>query len=206
LNPEYVTRDFFMSKNLFLDAAYWQERYRSSDTGWDLGAVSPPLKAYIDRLEDRDLRILIPGAGNAYEAEYLVQLGFKHVHVIDLAVDPLVGLKDRYPQFPESHLHVGDFFAFKGEYDLILEQTLFCAIDPRLREDYARKCSALLSDGGQLCGLLFNRTFDAAPPFGGKKEEYELLFAPYFSTVLMEECMNSIPARAGTELFVQLTK
>ncbi len=195
-----------MSKKLDLNAAYWQDRYRSSDTGWDLGVVSPPLKAYIDRLEDKELRILIPGAGNAYEAEYLFRLGFKHVHVIDFAVEPLVGLKNRCPQFPESQLHVGDFFELEGQFDLILEQTLFCAIDPILREDYARKSAALLSDNGQLCGLLFNRFFDAGPPFGGKKEEYEVLFAPYFSSIQMEECVNSIPARTGSELFIQLTK
>ena len=195
-----------MSEHSFLSAAYWQERYHTTNTSWDLGAVSPPLKAYIDQLEDKELRILIPGAGHAYEAEYLLQRGFRNVHVIDFAVAPLLALKDRCPAFPESHLHVGDFFAFEGEFDLILEQTLFCAIDPSLREDYARKSAALLSEGGRLSGLLFNRSFDAGPPFGGKKEDYEVLFAPYFSAVLMEECKNSIPARAGTELFIQLTK
>ena len=195
-----------MSEHSFLSAAYWQERYRTIDTGWDLGAVSPPLKAFIDQLEDKGLRILIPGAGSAYEAEYLFRQGFSNVHVIDLAPEPLVSFKNRCPEYPETHLHVGDFFSFEGEFDLILEQTLFCAIDPSLREDYARKSAALLSDGGQLCGLLFNRSFEVGPPFGGKKEEYEVLFAPYFSAVRMEECTNSISARAGTELFVQLTK
>ena len=206
MDPEHTTRDFFMSEHSFLSAAYWQDRYHSADTGWDLGAVSPPLKAYIDHLEDKDLRILIPGAGHAYEAEYLFRLGFTNVHVIDLAPEPLVTLKNRCPEFPENHLHVGDFFAFEGEYDLILEQTLFCAIDPSLRDDYARKSAELLADGGKLCGLLFNRSFEAGPPFGGKKEEYEVLFAPYFSTIQLEVCTNSIAARAGTELFIQMTK
>ena len=195
-----------MSEHSFLSASYWQERYRSTDTAWDLGAVSPPLKAYIDLLQDKKLRILIPGAGYAHEAEYLFRQGFSDVHVIDLAPDPLVSLKNRCPEFPETNLHVGDFFAFEGEFDLILEQTMFCAIDPSLRDDYARKCSELLAEGGKLCGLLFNRSFDGGPPFGGKKEEYEVLFAPYFLTIQMEECTNSIPARAGTELFIQLTK
>ena len=56
---------------------YWTERYANNQTGWDFGYVSAPLKEYFDQLTDRSLRILIPGAGNAYEAEYLWSLGFR---------------------------------------------------------------------------------------------------------------------------------
>jgi len=195
-----------MTEHSILDAAYWSNRYQSNETGWDLGAVSPPLKAFIDRLPNKEIRILIPGAGRAYEAEYLCLQGFTNVHVIDFVAKPLVELKNRCPQFPENQMHVGDFFDFIGQFDLILEQTLFCALDPSLRYDYAQKCSELLKEGGFIAGLLFNRTFDSGPPFGGNKEEYLTVFSPYFSKIQMEECYNSLPARAGTELFVILRK
>jgi len=32
------------------------------------------------------------------------------------------------------------------------------------------------------------------------------IFKPFFSVVSMEPCYNSIGPRAGTELFIQLTK
>lgn len=54
-----------MSETL-LDAHYWNERYQNSATGWDIGAVSTPLKEYIDQLDSKEIRILIPGCGNAY--------------------------------------------------------------------------------------------------------------------------------------------
>lgn len=206
MDPEHFTRDFFMTEHSFLSANYWQQRYQSNETGWDLGAVSPPLKAYMDQLTNKNSRILIPGAGKAYEAEYLFLNGFTQVHVIDFAAEPLVELKNRCPGFPENQLHVGDFFDLNGEFDLILEQTLFCALDPNLRNNYAEKCASLLSDEGVLAGLLFNREFESGPPFGGKKEEYAVLFAPYFSKIQMEECYNSLPARAGSELFIILRK
>jgi hypothetical protein len=38
----------------------------------------------------------------------------------------------------------------------------------------------LLNDHGILAGLLFNRSFDVSPPFGGSKEEYEKLFSGAF--------------------------
>lgn len=195
-----------MTKHSNLDAEYWGNRYHSNETGWDLGSVSPPLKAFIDQLPNKEIRVLIPGAGRAYEAEYLFMNGFMNVHVIDFCAEPLVQLKNRCPWFPENHLHVGDFFDFTAEFDLILEQTLFCALDPRLRNEYAQKCASLLTDGGVLAGLLFNRSFESGPPFGGNREEYITLFTPYFSLIKMEQCYNSFPARAGSELFIHLRK
>jgi SAM-dependent methyltransferase len=195
-----------MTEHSNLDAEYWGNRYHSNETGWDLGAVSPPLKAFIDQLPNKEIRILIPGAGRAYEAEYLFLQGFANVHVIDFCAEPLVELKNRCPWFPENQLHIGDFFDFTMEFDLILEQTLFCALDPSLRDNYAKKCAELLSKEGVLVGLLFNRDFESGPPFGGNREEYESLFTRYFSELQMEECSNSVPARSGTELFVILLK
>mgnify|MGYP000899644145 FL=1 len=57
---------------------YWSKRYLKNQTGWDIGAPSRPIKTYIDQLDNRDLKILIPGAGNSYEAEYLLKQGFKN--------------------------------------------------------------------------------------------------------------------------------
>jgi len=53
------------------DELFWSSKYQEGQTGWDMGEVSPPIKAYIDQLTNKDLSILIPGAGNAYEAAYL---------------------------------------------------------------------------------------------------------------------------------------
>ena len=39
----------------------WDHRYLKNAIGWDLGEVSPPLKNYFDQLEDKELKILIPG-------------------------------------------------------------------------------------------------------------------------------------------------
>ena len=36
-----------------LDRTYWETRYRSDETGWDLGGPSTPLKEYIDQLTDK---------------------------------------------------------------------------------------------------------------------------------------------------------
>jgi SAM-dependent methyltransferase len=187
-----------------LDKEFWSKRYQEDQTGWDIGFCSTPLQEYFDQLTNRQLHILIPGAGYAHEANYLHQLGFTNVQVIDLAQEPLTHLVDICPDFPKENLLLGDFFEHQGQYDLIVEQTFFCAIDPSLREAYVKKMKSLLKSTGKLVGVLFNRDFEGGPPFGGCAEDYRTLFSQYFNSVSIELCYNSIEQRQGSEVFIQV--
>jgi len=187
-----------------LNKTYWQQRYEARNTGWDMGMVSPPLSAYIDQLTEKDLNILLPGAGMGYEAVYLAESGFEALTVLDIAPFPLESLKKRLPaSFRAENLVETDFFDFEaGPFDLILEHTFFCALPPELRPQYARKMNTLLRPGGKLAGLFFDFPLTPkGPPFGGSKEEYAQLFAPYFHIRVLERATNSIPPRQGSELF-----
>ena len=184
--------------------AFWNH---SGETGWDIGQVSTPIKEYIDQLSDKNLKILIPGGGNSYEAEYLFEKGFNNVFVVDISSIPLKNLTERLPSFPKENLLHADFFELEDTFDLILEQTFFCALDPSLREAYTDKMHQLLKPDGKLVGLLFNIPLnDDKPPFGGNKDEYEKLFSEKFKIEKMETAYNSIPPRAGNELFFKLRK
>lgn len=189
-----------------LSKEFWDERYQMSATGWNVGQITQPLKDYVDQLEDNSLRILIPGCGNSYEAEYLHQLGFGNVHVIDISELPLINFQQRVPSFPSAHLHFEDFFQHQGAYDLILEQTFFCAIDPALRDDYVRKMAELLVPGGKLVGVLFDKVPNDPPPYGGDEAEYRARFEPHFAAVKIERCYNSIAPRMDRELFILVQK
>lgn len=191
----------------FLTGDYWTSRYTNAMTGWDLGKVSPPLKRMIDEQDDKSIKILIPGAGNAHEAEYLHRQGFKNVYVCDISAVPLQNLADRCPDFPQAHLLHLDFFELKGAFDLILEQTFFCAINPEMRPAYAKQISTLLNEGGQLRGVMFNVNFPfVGPPFGGNVEAYTELFDQYFDQVSFKNCRDSVGPRLGNEVEVNLIK
>lgn len=186
---------------------YWEQRYREKQTGWDLGSISRPLKEYFDQLENKDLKILIPGCGNAYEAEYLWRKGFKNVYLLDLAHSPLKRFEENNPDFPKDQLIHGDFFKHEGTFDLIIEQTFFCAIDPQLRQAYAEKSKDLLKVGGKLVGLFWSVELNTEhPPYGGSKEEYIEYFEKDFEILQLEDAYNSIAPRAGRELFAILRK
>jgi thiopurine S-methyltransferase len=181
---------------------YWQERYLNHQTGWDLKIPSPPLKAYIDQLENKCQKILIPGAGNAHEAEYLFINGFENVFVADIAKTPLENLKHRIPDFPVERLLNIDFFDINQKFDLILEQTFFCALMPHKRVAYANKMKDLLYNNAKLVGVLFDFPLTkTGPPFGGSIDEYKTYFSKLFNLDILERCNNSHQDRQGKELF-----
>jgi len=193
-----------------IDQLYWEHRYKNSQTGWDIGYASPALTNYINQLESKNLRILIPGCGNAYEAEFLLENQFENITLIDIARPLVEQIEQKFAHsIAQNKLKVlhTDFFEHNGEYDLILEQTFFCAIPPQKRLGYAKKMHELLTPSGKLSGLLFDMPMlGEEPPFGGNRDEYMELFAPYFQIQTLEPCTNSIKPRAGRELFFVLRK
>lgn len=192
---------------IVLNENFWTNRYQKNETGWDLGDISTPLKNYFDQLTNKEIAILIPGAGNAHEAEYLFKKGFTNITIIDISPEPLKNIKERISGFPIENLLLGDFFEHTKKYDLIVEQTFFCAIDPSLRKKYATKMHALLNEKGKLAGVLFNDLMNAdQPPFGGNKEEYIPYFESYFSFKTFAPCYNSIKPRSNRELFIIFQK
>ncbi len=191
-----------------LDEQYWSNRYQAHTDIWDLKNVSTPLKEYFDQLIDKNISILIPGCGNAYEAEYFLQLGFTNITLIDISPIPVKNLQEKFAVHLNKEIKIilGDFFALNQSFDLIVEQTFFCAIDPSLRQKYKDKMYELLKVGGKLVGVMFNCAFEAGPPFGGSIEEYKLLFSQKFAIKTLKTCYNSIEKRSGNEVFIILQK
>jgi SAM-dependent methyltransferase len=196
-----------MQPQILLNENYWNNRYLENQTGWDLQQVSPPIKNYIDQLRDTSKSILIPGCGNAHEAEYLAQQGFTKITLIDIAPALVASLQQKLQHYPQINIIQGNFFEHAGSYDIILEQTFFCALHPTLRQQYVAKMHQLLHNNGKLVGVLFDTVFEKEePPFGGNAAQYKLLFEPYFTLQQFESCYNSYSKRQGTELFVILQK
>ena len=189
-----------------LDAAYWDAQWKSNTIGWDLGMPAPPLVSLIDSIENKSVKILIPGCGNAYEADYLVSKGFKNITLIDISETACAILKVKFLNQSAVRVLCEDFFKLEDKFDVIIEQTFFCALPPIMRQRYVWKMHSLLNDHGILAGLLFNRQFDVSPPFGGSLEEYEKLFQTAFHIDQLSKANNSVTPRANTELFFSFVK
>ena len=94
------------------EQSYWSQRYLDGHTGWNIGYPSTPIKTYVDQLDNKDISILIPGAGNAYEAEYLWEKGFRNVDVLDIASHSHGKFQAKKSKLSQrSIVHGGFFFA-----------------------------------------------------------------------------------------------
>ena len=190
-----------------LSAESWEERYRQGYTGWDLGRISGAMKVIIDRLAKKDARILVPGAGNGFEVAYLWEQGFRNTYLLDWAQSPLDNFAKKYPDFPKEQLLLQDFFDLRDQYDLILEQTFFCALHPSQREAYVKKMYELLKENGLLKGVLFSvPMYDKRPPYGGSISEYRVLFPPLLEIIRLEPCQFSEPDRMGKEVEIEMAR
>ena len=162
-----------------LDKAYWDSRYQSDNIGWDIGFVSPAIKNWFDIQENKDLHILIPGAGSGYEVSYAHKIGFKNVFYMDISSEAVALFKSKNKSFPENRILSSDFFDLNlsSHFDIIIEQTFFCAQSPSRRVKYVKKTHDLLRKKGQIVGLLFGINFQKnGPPFGGDIVQYQKLF------------------------------
>ncbi len=188
-----------------LDDKYWEQRYINEEIGWDVGYCTPPIARIADFF-DKSKSVLIPGCGNAYEVLYFEKADFGNIHCLDFAATPIVKLKEKLKDNSVVKTFQIDFFKHEGNYDLIVEQTFFCALDPNLRSEYVNKMASLLNDGGFIMGVLFNFPLEKGPPFGGNIDEYRELFSPKFDIIAMSKENKSIKPRLGSELFVILQK
>jgi SAM-dependent methyltransferase len=183
-----------------LDENFWDAQWKSNTIGWDIGHISPPLADLISKIENKKASILIPGCGSAYEAEYIVYQGFEDITLIDISKAACDLLKEKFNETPQVKIIHGDFFQIKDRFDVIIEQTFFCAIPPQWRTKYLWKMHQILNPHGILMGLFFNRTFEAGPPFGGDEAEYRHLFSAAFEIEAMNVAKNSIEPRKSSEL------
>lgn len=194
-------------KMIELNEQFWDDRYIHQQEGWDLAKVSPPMKTYMDTLADKTISILIPGCGNAHEASYLLESGFRHITLVDISGHLVSRLQHKFRDTPIRIFHE-DFFLHQGSYDLMLEQTFFCTLPPERRPEYVAHAHSLLKPGGKIAGVLFNENLgvDAGPPFAGTESEYRQLFESDFDIRTMESCQNSIPSRQGMEILIELQR
>ena len=152
----------------------WQERYQTEDTPWDKGEPAPGLVDWLKKQTlDPDARVLVPGCGRGHDASAWAKAGFDTTSM-DLAEIALSDAREKYESLPNLAFFPGNFLDEKPQepYDVIFEHTLYCAIDPARREDYAKSLPNWLKPGGYFLAIHFIFPLDEeGPPFGASKDE-----------------------------------
>jgi cyclopropane fatty-acyl-phospholipid synthase-like methyltransferase len=187
-------------------AKFWEGLYRDKQDGWDLGRAAPPLERFVaaHRALVDGKRVLVVGCGRGHDARMLVRAG-GHVTAIDFAQDAVDEAR-RIAQAEGVALDVqqADLFELRGQYDLVVEHTCFCAIDPTRRAEYVDTVARLVAPGGALLALFYAHNREGGPPFGTTDAELDQLFLTKFSVEHRETPPDSLERRSGDERLLLL--
>lgn len=189
-------------------AAFWNDAFESLHTPWDLGHPYEGLVQLERRAElIPGARVLVPGCGSGHDALYFCEMGYQ-VSVVDWSHAAIADLRvqARRRHF-EMEALVSDYreipATWNGSFDVWVEHTFFCALDPEDRSVYPEVVARLLRPGGRLLGAFFisDRGSNGSvnpkkegPPFWISEESFQELFMPWFEVVTFEKSEASHPA------------
>ncbi len=188
----------------------WQRHYDENDLGWDLGQVAPP---FVSLLESNTIvpgKTLVPGCGRGHEVIFLAENGFE-VTAVDYSAGAVNHLNSviQKRQLNSQILYL-DFFALDsthdGIYDLLIEQTFFCAISPVQRPLYVATVARALRKGGMIAGLFYHTGQEGGPPFNTTREDIINHFSDSFEIKELDQAMNSAEERKEKEWLAILVK
>lgn len=192
---------------------YWDGRFASGDTPWELSRPSTVLCEALDLLWQligsfEGLRTLSPGCGTGSDALELVERGLD-VLAVDWSRFATTELKKRYQDMYRCNALVrgqlevleGDFFRLPLEsglinsFDLVCEHTFFCAIDPARRGEYVEVLAELLKSGGYLVGNFFVVASEGelSAVLEAKRSKQELFNPPF--VILREELLKLLTSK-----------
>lgn len=188
---------------------FWESKYKEGILPWDIGQAAPAFIKYLNKLgderqetKDENTKVCILGCGLGHDALYFAGKGYE-VHAFDFsfaAITHCNNLKEEKKLKNIFFYHI-DFFnlfsqkKWRNFFDIVIEHTSFCAVNPQKRKEYVELIHYLLKPGGKLLGLFFIRPLElGGPPFGSSKEEIETLFLQFnfieVERLHFEECLH----------------
>ena len=131
---------------------FWQQRFEKNETGWDRGAPSPQLLAWLASGELQPCRIVVPGCGSGWEVAELAKRGFDVVG-LDYTSAAVEKTQARVTALGlQAQVIQTDVLSYQPEspFDAIYEQTCLCAIHPEHWSKYAQQLRQWLKPGGSM--------------------------------------------------------
>ena len=150
---------------------FWEDIYKRDDIGWDLNGPTPTFEKIAHKFKAG--KIIILGCGRGYDAITFAKFGFE-VTAVDFAPSAVRYLKSLCnKRNVKVNIIQNDIFllgkSLNNYFDYVIEQTCYCAIDPKRREEYERLIYRILKPGGHLIGLWYpiDKHFKSGgPPWG----------------------------------------
>ncbi|MCH8550370.1 MAG: thiopurine S-methyltransferase [Natronospirillum sp.] len=178
-----------------MDTDYWEDRWATGDTPWQLEQVNPLLQRFLPDLQVASgSRVLVPLCGQSLDMLWLRDQGYQVVG-IELSEQSIRGFLEHHDlqaekasfdwgiryALPGLDLLHADIFALDavqvGPVDLIWDRAALVALPQAMRADYIRQLMALTPTRPPLlCWTLeYEQQQVAGPPFSVWLDEVERL-------------------------------
>lgn len=180
--------------------ANWEERYQSGDMPWEKGAPSPGLVDFLAAHPELPRGTVgVPGCGTGHDVRAWAQEGFE-AYGYDIAPSAIRLSREKSAGLHNARYELADFLIDPPplRFDWLFEHTLYCAIDPVRREDYAKAVLRWLKPDGQFLAVHYFIPDTEGPPFGTTRDEVIARFSPSFQ-LLDDRVPRSYPNRTGLE-------
>jgi SAM-dependent methyltransferase len=188
---------------------FWDNRYQTENTSWDLGGPTPIFMTWLAANPGDGERVCVLGAGSGYDAIAFAQHGYK-VTAVDFAPSATARIKaGAEAANVDVEIVTGDLFelgdSHSDAFDLVVEYTTYCAIDPGRRSEYIEVVSRLVMAGQRFLSLFWpvNKESDGGPPFRITAVDVEERFSAYFALESQFMPENSIESRLGKEILAE---
>ena len=191
---------------------YWDAKYLNNEALWDLGSPTPIIKEWAEKLSPKK-SICVLGAGNGWDAMYFAEIGHD-VTAVDFSKLAVQNMKkNAFDKNICINIIYENIFnldnIYFNSFDIVLEYTCFCAINPNMRIDYVNIVSHILKSSGQFVALFFPIIEDSStigPPFSVDINKTEKLFNKFFKIIKRENPKLSISSRKNKEIFIIMKK
>tara|TARA_B100000745_G_scaffold299541_1_gene250592 strand:- start:4114 stop:4716 length:603 start_codon:yes stop_codon:yes gene_type:complete len=193
------------------DKQFWEDLYISGDATWDLGGSTPIFESISKDISPG--KICIIGCGKGHDAVMFAKKKFE-VTAIDFAPSAISYLNHLAADAKvDIHAINTDIFNLSNEYynqfNYVIEQTCFCAINPTMRNNYEQLVFNLLIKGGLLIGLWFpldKNISEGGPPWATSIDEVKNLFSTRWEIERDEFSSLSIKPRKDREKLIVFKK
>ena len=179
----------------------WEEKYRAGEAHWDHGAASPGLVDFLG--EHRELprgRVAVPGCGTGHDVRAWAKFGFG-AHGFDVAPTAIqLAVQETRAAGLQALFTRCDFLKETPPepFDYLWEHTLFCALQPDLRDQYVRAVKRWLKPGGTYVAMHYIVCGPDGPPWPVTLRELWQRFLPDFH-LLGQWVPRSYASRCGRE-------
>lgn len=198
---------YFESNQSVSKESFWTEKYLDPQTqpGWDLKGPHPALEHILPQIKISKTRILVLGCGRGHDCAYLAQKGHL-VTGIDFSEAAIKDAQELYGNIPGLKFVKVDAFhlpeKFRSQYDLVLEHTFYCAVEPSRRNEVLRVWKECLTEGGFLLGIFFILDSIEMPPFGSTEWELRERLKSSFQFLFWNRWHGPSTRSQGAELII----